>query len=135
MTTFRHTRDRAAKWMRWIARGIGTLTGVFCLLIGIAEVVWPHTPPAPEASREGAMLAGLVSTNLLGVLIAWWREGIGGMVVVIGAMALGTFAYVTAGHNKVWAMLMAGGPFFVAGVLFLASWWRSRRPGPPSAAG
>lgn len=135
MTSVRHTRERATKWMRWIGRGLGSLAGLFCLLIGIAEVIWPHTPPSPEASQQGAMLAGLVITTVLGVLIAWWREGIGGTVVVIGAVALGTFAYVTAGHNKVWAMLITGGPFLVAGILFLATWWLSRRPGTFSAVG
>lgn len=73
------------------------------------------------------MLAGLVIFAVLGILISWWREGIGGTVVVIGAVALGTFAYVTAGFNKGWAMLITGGPLLVIGLLFLASWRRSRR--------
>jgi len=47
--------------------------------------------------------------------------------VVIGAVALGTLAYVTAGFNKGWAMLITGGPLLVIGLLFLASWRRSRR--------
>ncbi len=64
---------------------------------------------------------------MLGVLIAWRRERIGGTVMVIGAIALGTFAYVTAGHNKVFAVLVSGVPFLVPGILFLASWRRSRR--------
>lgn len=121
------TGDRPTKWMRWIARGIGSLVGVLCLLIGITEVIWGHTPPSPEASLQGAMLAGLVIIAVLGVLIAWWREGIGGTVMVIGAVALSTFAYVTAGRNKVFAMLISGGPFLVAGMLFLACWHRSER--------
>ena len=127
MTSSSYVDDQATKWMRWIARGLGSVVGVLWLLIGIAEAVWPHTPPSPEASLQGAILAGLGITTVLGVLIAWRWEGIGGTIVVIGAIALSTFAYVTAGHNKVWAMLFTGGPFLVAGILFLASWWRSTR--------
>ena len=127
MASISYTGDRTTKWIRWIARGIGSLVAVLCLLIGIAEVIWSHTPPSPEASQQGAMLAGLVIFAVLGVLIAWWREGVGGTIVVIGAIALGTFAYVTAGHNKVWAMLITGGPFLVTGILFLACWRRSRK--------
>jgi len=123
MANTQYTSDRAAKWMRWIARGIGSLVGGLFLLIGIASAIFDPTP----WSLEGAMLAGLGVFAVLGILIAWWREGIGGTVVLIGAIALGTFAYVTAGHNKVWAMLITGGPLLVAGLLFLASWWRSRR--------
>ena len=125
MANTKYTGDRAAKWVRWIARGIGSLVGGLFLLIGIASAIFDPTP----WSLEGAMLAGLVIFAVLGILIAWWREGIGGTVVLIGAIALGTFAYVTAGHNKVWAMLITGGPLLVTGILFLASWWRSTRRG------
>ena len=127
--------DGPTKWMRWIARAIGSLVGVLWLLIGISEVVWPHTPPSPEASLQGAILSGLGITTVLGVLIAWWRERVGGTVVVVGAIALSTFAYVTAGRNKVWAMLFTGGPFLVAGILFLASWRRSTRSGLSRSSG
>jgi hypothetical protein len=83
--------------VRWIARGIGSLVGALFLLIGAVAAI---SDPMPW-SLEGAMLAGLVVATVLGGLIAWWREGIGGTVLVIGAMALGTFAYVTARFNKV----------------------------------
>ena len=64
---------------------------------------------------------------VVGVIIAWSREKIGGTVVLIGAIALSTFGYITAGFNKLFAMLVAGGPFLVAGILFLTSWRRSRK--------
>jgi len=66
--------------MRWIACGIGSLVGVLLLLVGIVSVTFGPTPWA----LEGAVLAGLVIFAVLGILIAWWREGIGGTVVVIG---------------------------------------------------
>jgi hypothetical protein len=119
--------DGPTKRMRWIARGIGSLVGALWVLIGIAETAWPHTPPSPEASLQGAILAVLGITTVLGVLIAWRWERIGGTIVVIGAIALSTFGYITAGRYKVWVALFSGGPFLVAGALFLASWWRSAR--------
>ncbi len=125
MANTEHAGDRAAKWMRWLARGIGSLIGGLFLLILIASAIFDPTP----WSLEGAMLAGLVIFAVLGILISWWREGIGGTVVLIGAVALGTFAYVTAGRNKVWAMLITGGPLLVTSLLFLASWRRSRKRG------
>jgi hypothetical protein len=127
MANSNRTDDRTTKWLRWTARGLGSLVAVLWVLIGIAEVAFPHTPPSPEASLQGAILAGLGTTTVLGVLIAWWRERIGGTIVVIGAIALSTFGYITAGRNKVWVMLFTGGPFLVAGILFLASWRRSQQ--------
>lgn len=126
MANINYPGDRATKWMRWIARGIGSLAGTFWLLAlitsAIAEAISGHSP----WSLEGAVLAGLVITAALGVLIAWWREGIGGTIVVIGGVALSTFAYFTAGHNKGLAVLVSGVPFLVSGIMFLASWRRSR---------
>ena len=76
---------------------------------------------------EDMIMAGLVTTSALGVLMAWWREGIGGIILVICAAAHSTFAYIVAGHNKALAMLVSGGPFFLIGSLFLTVWWRSRK--------
>ena len=73
---------------------------------------------------EGLMITGLTATALLGILIAWWREGLGGAVLVTVAVAHSTFAYFAAGRNKPLAMLISGGPFLVTGILFLVSWRR-----------
>ena len=62
----------------------------------------------------------------MGVVIAWRREAIGGAIAVIAGVALCIFAYVTAGAREGLAMAVSGGPFLLAGVLFLAGWWRSR---------
>lgn len=123
MANAKYTGDRTKKRMRWIARGIGSLVGALWIFIGITDAIWAREP----WTLEGAILSGLVIIAVLGVIIAWWREGLGGTVVVIGAIALSIFAYVTARFNKIWAMLISGGPFLVAGILFLASWQRSKR--------
>ena len=44
-------------------------------------------------------------------------------------MALSAFAYVTAGQNKLFAVLVSGAPFMVAGALFVVSGWRSSKRG------
>jgi hypothetical protein len=115
--------DRATNWIRWIARGTGSLVAAYWLLIGIASALSEGSP----WTLQSAMMAGFVIATVLAVLIAWWREAVGGTIAVICGVALSTFAYVTAGHSKVLAMLVSGGPLLVAGVLFLVSWWRSRR--------
>ena len=123
MANVNHTGDRAMKWMRWIARGVGSSVVALWLFMGIAyDIVESRL-----WTLEDAIMAGLVITSALGVLIAWWREGIGGTILVICAAAHSTFAYVVAGHNKGFAMLISGGPFLLIGTLFLAIWWRSRR--------
>ena len=124
-------RDRAVdgrtKWMRWIARGLGSLVAALWALIGISEIAFPHTPPSPEAELQGTILVILGATVILGVLLAWRWERLGGTILVLGAIAVSTFGYITAGRHKGWVMLFSGGPYLVVGALFLACWRRSPR--------
>ena len=62
----------------------------------------------------------------LAVAAAWWRVGIGGLLVILMGTAHCAFAWVAAGHHKLYAMTIAGVPFLAVGVLFLASWWLAR---------
>ncbi len=121
MMKAKSTDDRATKWMRWIARGVGSLVTGFWLFVGI---VFGVVDPEPWTLESGSM-AGLVISSTLGVLIAWWRDGLGGLILVICAIAHSTFAYFSSGHNTGLAMLISGGPFLLSGILFRASWSRS----------
>lgn len=124
MANISSTSDRATEWKRWTARGLGSLAGAYWAVALVAEAIWGDTP----ASLEGAVLGVLVGATVLGVALAWRWEGLGGMIVVVGAIALGIFAYFTAGRNRPLAISVTGGPFLVAGVLFLASWRRASGP-------
>jgi hypothetical protein len=115
------SRDRGMKRMRFTARGIGSLVAAFWLFAGIASAI---AEPGPW-TLESVIMAGLITTSVLGVLIAWWREGIGGTILVACAVAHSAFACVASGHNRGLAMLISGGPLLLAGVLFLASWRRA----------
>jgi hypothetical protein len=99
-----------------------------CLHLVGAMGGWTEEIAASPWPVEGTRLAGLLIITVLGVLIAWSREGIGGVLLVAGAIMLGAFSYVTAEHDKVWNMLFIGGPFLVAGILFLACWRQSEEP-------
>ena len=109
--------DPAIKWLRWIARGLGTLAGAWWLLSGIAHAIWGREP----LTVEGALLGALIVANVAGVALAWWRAPVGGVVLALAGAALCVFAYLTAGHNKGFAVLVSGAPFTVAGVLLLVS--------------
>ncbi|MCD6239542.1 MAG: hypothetical protein J7K51_09585 [Thermotogae bacterium] len=118
-----HNGGRMSKWERRIARGIGTLAGAYWAFILLIQAIWGDT----TVSSEGMILAGLIIIMVIGVVIAWHWEGLGGIIVVIGSIALGTFAYITAGHNKLFAVSVTGLPFLVAGILFLTSYWKKEK--------
>jgi hypothetical protein len=113
--------DGPVKWMRWLARGIGSAVAGLWLFIGVVHGVGDSEP----WTLESTVIAVLIVASALGVLIGWCREAIGGAALVVVAITFSTFAWVTAGHNKGFAMSISGGPFLVVGVMFLASWWRT----------
>jgi hypothetical protein len=88
------------------------LAAGFWLFVGLIHAIVAITAVAePEPwTWESPLLAGLIVASALSVLIAWWREGIGGTIIVICAVAHSTFAYIASGHNKGFAMLITGGP-------------------------
>jgi len=69
-------------------------------------------------------MAALISASTVGILIAWWREGIGGLILVVCGLSHGVFAYFAAGHNKALAVLISCVPFLLVGMLFLLIWRR-----------
>ncbi len=117
------TGARATTWIRRIARGIDSFVAGYWLFIGIVGAVSGREP----WTLESAMIASFIIVLVAAVITAWWREGIGGTILVVCGAAFSTFAYFSAGHNQAIAVLVSGAPFLVAGVLFLVSWWRSRR--------
>jgi hypothetical protein len=61
-----------------------------------------------------------------GMVLAWWREGLGGIVTVASLVVFYLIHLATAGSlPNGWAWLAFAAP----GFLFLLTWFLSRRPG------
>ncbi|RLD04990.1 MAG: hypothetical protein DRI56_10255 [Chloroflexota bacterium] len=105
------------KQLQWLARGLGTLTSVFWIFsLGKHTLFDPANEE--ELTGEGILLGFLVVICVIGVIIGWYREKTGGIVTIVGGLALCVFAYISAGRNQWFAVLVSGMPFLVAGVLF-----------------
>ena len=76
---------------------------------------------------ETTLLVTFVVILLIGVVIAWINEKIGGTVLILAGIGFSIFAYFSAGHNKILAMLVSGVPFIICGILFLITWMEKRR--------
>lgn len=127
MINNKNVKDRKTKLIRLIARVWGTITAAFWIISLTLSTIFEKTEElTPTAWIEGLILGILVFISSVGVAIAWWREGIGGLIVVIGGIVLSIFAYITAGHNKIFAMLISGIPFLIAGIISLISWCRTK---------
>ncbi len=109
------------KYYKWIARISGSIFALFWLFIG---VVSRFNDPLPM-NWESIVMALLIGVSAVGVIIAWFRERLGGALLVIIGIAHSTFALISSGHNHLLAMMISGVPYIIVGVLFLLS---SRKP-------
>ncbi|KPK94324.1 MAG: hypothetical protein AMJ88_04090 [Anaerolineae bacterium SM23_ 63] len=115
--------ERKTMWIRWFARGTGSFFAISYVYLGIT------TGPTSPSLSEIAVVLSLV----LGVLIAWWREGLGGLILVLAAAVLFLIMnFVVAVENpdqRSTLLQVFVVPYLVPGVLFLICWLRSRKPG------
>jgi hypothetical protein len=123
--TNRGSGKQVALWLHWIARGFGTLVAGFWVFIGILEAIAGSDP----WTAESTVLAVLIVAGAVAVAVAWWRELAGGCLALLVGLAHGVFAYIAAGHNKLFAVAITGVPFLLVGLLFLGSWWVHRTDG------
>ncbi|MBI4286087.1 MAG: hypothetical protein HY670_09375 [Chloroflexi bacterium] len=114
----------ATKGMTWLARLTGLGTTVFLLLAWLLQMVW-----RPRIWESDILYLAYLGIALAGCIVSWWRQWLGGILLVMVSLALGSYL----GLSSPWgiAVLVAwtpelGIPFFGAGVLFFLSWWLSR---------
>ena len=105
-------------YIRWIARiwSIGSIG----LLLGFVFGEGIHTTNWKE-------ILGLIFFPLgiaVGMILAWWREGLGGSITVGSLIVFYAIHFATAGtFPKGWAWLA----FTAPGFLFLLCWMKSGR--------
>lgn len=109
------------KNFKWIARIIGSVFALFWLFIGVAS---GFDDPQPM-NWESISMALLIGASAIGVIIAWFRERLGGVLLVFVGVAFSVFALISSGHNHLLAMMSSGFPYIIVGGLFLLS---SRKP-------
>jgi hypothetical protein len=121
-------KNNASKSILLAARVIGTLWLVICLFLFVGyflEGIQRH--PGVESKPPdvlGIATVIFLLIGLVGLLIAWWREGIGGFLSLFGFIIAG--ALVIIDPNLIFSL-----PFFVIillpSILYLAYWWQSKK--------
>ena len=110
------------KRLRLTAKIWSLLSIGFVLLIFIGEMMG-STGPALTLD-EWVGLAFFPIGVVIGLILGWWREEIGGAVTILSLLAFYIWDLLRSGD-------FPGGPFFLLvaapGFLFLAGWFFSRR--------
>ena len=118
--------NKSSRVIRWVARILGTILAVYLVLTTIANLImdfkaWDFIPYVYFA---------FFIVFAIGVIIAWFKEKIGGIILIAGAVA-GSIFSIIVGLNPASEVLMligsVGLPFLIIGILFLVYWWKSRK--------
>jgi len=128
MTAVHHSKDKATKWMRFVARVLMIMAIVFWLWFGIGSAA---------TERLGAinwLLHILVPAGLftLATLLAWHWPGIGGALLSLEgllALAFVVRAFLRGSFSVAMftpMLLSLAFPPLAAGILFLLCWRQSR---------
>jgi hypothetical protein len=112
------TRTRQARVIRWIARIWSLLTIIVLLLFFFGEA--DFSGPIRITPQEWLGILFFPVGIVLGMVLAWWKEGVGAAVTVGSLVAF-----------YLWDLLGSGtfpsGPFFILfalpGFLFGVAWW------------
>jgi hypothetical protein len=110
--------------IRWTARVWSIASIGLVLLFLIGEGINPKT------SAEWSGFLFFPVGICFGLLLAWWKEVIGGSITLGSLLVFYAIHLATAGMlPKGWAWLVFAAP----GFLFLLSWYRSRKVSNASA--
>ena len=126
-TTIYKNINKSARAIRWIARILGTILAVYLIFTTVANLIidykaWNFIPYVYFAFF--IILA-------IGVIIAWFKEKIGGIMLIAGAVAGCIFSIIVSLNNPEFDLLdfiiLAGLSFLIVGILFLVYWIRSKK--------
>jgi hypothetical protein len=106
--------------LRSIARMVSTVILILLVMVIKAEGL----PNLHEFSRGEIISSAMFIVMIAGLILAWWRELAGAVLILGGFFAFTTSEYVVSGDAGMsWIFML----FPIAGVLFLIYWWLTRK--------
>ena len=114
------------KSARWIARILG-LAVLLLFLWFLAYAGAKVIPSLAWGDPQGVPLFAVLVAAVSGVLFAWRWELFGGLLALLGAVAIVALVYAGGGTNTITGAFVLALPLTVAGVLYLGAYIRARR--------
>jgi hypothetical protein len=118
MATVPQTADSWAKAMRWSGRVLG-LFSVGLFLLFLFESGGRVFPTLAWGRPQGLALVLALVAALVGVLVAWrWETG-GGVVAIVGALAVIVLVVLGSGLDMLFPAIVFAAPLLLAGTMYL----------------
>jgi hypothetical protein len=121
------TKDQYAV-IRWIARVIGTLLVLFTLLMFIGEMLEGYNRNGKLESFNILQIITFIFwfMGLAGLILAWWKEGTGGIFSFICTVIFLILVKVNANVNPEASFTGILFIFLIPSVLFIIHWWLTK---------
>lgn len=108
--------------LRWVSR----LLGLFLIGLILVFAAGLRFNPLALQPTEIVMTVALLA-SLAGMVVLWWREGLGGAVSLAGIALFYAINFAASGRFPGdWVFPL----FFLPGILALACWWHDQRNRP-----
>lgn len=115
--------------VRWIARILALLMSVpfiYFLLFRSDQVVPKLSWRTPNQLPLFLAWVAIV----VGILMSWRWEMLGGILIAVSAILIGVFGYLGCGSGELLTCLLVAGPYFLSGLLLLGCCWGKKRLEP-----
>jgi hypothetical protein len=114
--------------IRWTARIMGTLMVIFTLIIGIGELL-EGSKNAANASKtfDTIMIITFIfwGAGLLGLILALWKEGIGGTVSFLSFIVFIALVATNTKPDVHFSNVLF--IFLVPSVMYIYCWWSTKK--------
>jgi hypothetical protein len=114
--------------MRNVARVISSIVSGFILLFAVGQ--WIQELSAGRLTQDWRLsstgMAVYIILIALGASIGWWRENIGGTILIIADIGMLSAIFIFLPLHDYWVFLIFCLPFLLSGILYLMYWKRSK---------
>jgi uncharacterized membrane protein YkvI len=114
--------------VRWFSRILGSLILLLVLFMAIGEALFMEPPPGSSGKLKESdipLMTGMI-VMLVGIVVAWFREEIGGLLMIGGFIPFLVDELKSERGFNAWFLVI----FPIIGFLHLFCWWQSRRSEP-----
>jgi hypothetical protein len=100
-------------WLRWIARITGTLIVLFFLFWMGGEIIEGRGRPHTSFDFKGCIFFGTWGIATAGLVLALWKEGLGGIISLISYFVVNFLSHTNAATG----IVILGSLVFLAGII------------------